>query len=101
MATAGQSVSEILGSGSASTPNQRFTLKQSPLTFVQAATPTGSASTLEVVINGATWTQVPSLYGESPSAAVYATLNQRGGSTEVLTGDGVEGALLPTGAAGE
>ena len=43
LATQGMSVSEILGSGSASTPNQKFSLKQTPLTFVQAPTPTGTA----------------------------------------------------------
>jgi predicted phage baseplate assembly protein len=97
LATHGQSVSEILGSGNSSTPNQAFTLKQSPLTFVQSATPTGRASTLKVPVNGAAWTEVPSLYDRSPSAAVYATLNQADSSTKLLFGDGVEGALLPTG----
>ena len=97
LATHGQSVSEILGSGNSSTPNQTFTLKQSPLTFVQSATPTGRASTLKVPVNGAAWTEVPSLYDRSSSAAVYATLNQADGSTKLLFGDGVEGALLPTG----
>ena len=36
LATNGASVSEIMGSGSAAMPNQKFTLKQSPLTFVQS-----------------------------------------------------------------
>src|SRR5262249_52302436 len=47
LATQGQSVSEIMGSGSAATPNQRFTLKQSPVTYIQAPTPTGRQSTLQ------------------------------------------------------
>jgi predicted phage baseplate assembly protein len=97
LATAGQSVTEILGSGSASTPDQEFTLRQSPLTFVQAPTPTGRASTLEVRANGMDWTEVPSLYQASPSASVYSTLNQSDGTTDVLFGDGLEGATLPTG----
>ena len=46
LATQGMSVTEILGNGSASTPNQKFSLKQTPLTFVQAPTPTGRQSTL-------------------------------------------------------
>ena len=45
-ATAGAPVTELLGSGAAATPNQQFTLKQSPLTYIQAPTPTGSLSTL-------------------------------------------------------
>jgi hypothetical protein len=97
-ATHGQSVTELLGSGSASTPNQTFALKQWPLTFVQSATaPNGRASTLTVPVNGAAWTEVPTLYDQRPTASVYATLNQSDGTTDVLFGDGVEGALLPTG----
>jgi hypothetical protein len=97
LATNGQSVSEIMGSGSASTPNQEFTLKQSPLTYVQAPTPTGRQSTLQVQANGAAWSGVPSLYQQGPSAQVFATHNQSDGTTDVLFGDGVEGTTLPTG----
>lgn len=96
-ATAGQSVTEILGNGSASTPNQEFTLRQTPLTFVQAPTPTGRLSTLEVRANAMDWTEVQSLYQASPSASVFSTQNQADGTTDVLFGDGVEGATLPTG----
>jgi predicted phage baseplate assembly protein len=96
-ATNGQSVSEILGSGSASTPNQSFTLKQSPLTFVSAPTPSSRQSTLQVTVSGVTWTGAPTLYQQGPSQQVYATLNQPGGAAEVFFGDGVQGATLPTG----
>jgi predicted phage baseplate assembly protein len=97
MASHGQSVSEVMGSGSASTPNQRFTLKQSPLTYVQAATPTGRQSTLEVQVSGIKWKEVPTLYQQKPSASVFSTKNQWNATTDVLFGDGVEGATLPTG----
>jgi len=97
LATAGSSVSELMGSGSAATPNQSFNLKQTPLTYIQAVTPTGSQSTLQVLANGVPWTQVPSLYEQGPSARVYSVLNQPGGATQVLFGDGIEGATLPTG----
>ena len=97
LATNGQSVSEIMGNGNASTPNQSFTLKQSPLTFTQAPTPTGRQSTLQVQVNGVAWTEVPSLYDEGPSQQVFATLNEADGTTDVVFGDGVEGAVLPTG----
>ncbi len=98
-ATAGAPVTELLGNGSAATPNQQFTLKQSPLTYAQAATPTGSASSLVVRANGAAWTAVPSLYKQPPTAQVYSTLNLPGGTARVQFGDGVEGATLPTGQA--
>jgi predicted phage baseplate assembly protein len=97
LATQGMSVTEILGSGQAYTPNQEFSLKQTPLTFVQAPTPTGRQSTLQVTANSVAWTEVPSLYQQPPSARVYATLNEPGGYTDILFGDGVEGATLPTG----
>lgn len=97
LATQGSSVTEILGSGSAATPGQEFTLKQGPLTFIQSPTPTGWASTLQVRANGMDWTQLPSLYGAAPTAQVYAALNQADGTTDVLFGDGTEGATLPTG----
>ena len=97
LATQGQSVSEVMGSGNASTPNQSFTLKQSPLTYVQAPTPTGAQSTLEVQVNGVDWTEESSLYGQGPSQQVFATLNQSDGTADVLFGDGVEGSVLPTG----
>lgn len=97
LATNGASVGEILGSGAAATPNQMFNLKQSPLTFVSATTPTGRLSTLEVRANGVAWKEVPSLYEQGSSAQVFATLNQPGGGTTVLFGDNVEGATLPTG----
>lgn len=97
LATAGSSVSEIMGNGSAATPNQSFTLRQSPLTYVQATTPTGRQSTLQVTANQVKWAEVPSLYKQGPAQTVFATLNQSGGATDVLFGDGVEGATLPTG----
>jgi hypothetical protein len=101
LATHGQSVSEILGSGNAATPDQHFTLKQTnqqaPLTFVQAPTPTGRQSTLQVQVNGMRWTEVASLYQQSPAQQVYTILNQADGTTDVLFGGDGEGAVLPTG----
>jgi predicted phage baseplate assembly protein len=96
-ATAGAPVAELLGNGAAATPNQQFTLKQTPLTYIQAATPTGAASTLQVTVNGVTWKAVPTLYKQPANAQVYTTLNLPGGSAEIKFGDGVEGARLPTG----
>jgi len=96
-ATAGSPVTELLGNGSAATPNQSFTLKQSPLTYVQSPTPSGSLSSLQVTANGAAWAEVPSLYNQPPTAQVFETINLPGGTARVLFGDGIEGATLPTG----
>jgi hypothetical protein len=96
-ATAGASVTEIMGNGSAAIPNQSFALKQKPLTYVQAPTPSGMQSTLQVQANQVTWNPVNTLYQQPPTAEVYAVLNQSDGSTDVVFGDGAEGATLPTG----
>ena len=54
-ATHGETVDDILGSGDSSKANQRFRLKKSPLTYIHAATPSGSRSELEVHIDGVLW----------------------------------------------
>jgi hypothetical protein len=41
MATAGQSITEVMGNGNASAVDQKFTLRQSPLTYIQARRPPG------------------------------------------------------------
>ena len=97
MATHGESVSEVMGNGSASTPNQSFNLSQSPLTYVQSPTPTGRRSTIEVVAGSVAWREAPSLDGQGRSQRVFATQDLPGGTTRVLFGDGREGATLPSG----
>ena len=97
LATAGASVTEIMGNGAAATPNQSFKLRQPPLTYVQASTPNGRQSTLTLRANGVKWTEVPTLYGQAATAQVYAIENQSDGYSYVIFGDGVEGATLPTG----
>ena len=101
IATAGRSVSEIMGNGSAATPNQSFVLRQPPLTYVQSLTPTGRLSTLQVRANQVAWKEVPTLYRQKPSATVFSMLIQADGSTKIQFGDGGgatgEGATLPTG----
>jgi hypothetical protein len=97
VATQGSSVSEILGNGAAATVNQRFSLKQTPLTFVQSPTATGRLSSLEVRANEVQWTEAVSLYQQPGSARVFSTLNHGGGATDILFGDGIEGATLPSG----
>lgn len=97
LATAGAGVTEILGNGSAATPNQSFALKQNPLTYIQAATPNGRQSTLTVRASGVAWGEEPTLYDQPATAQVFTILNQSDSTSDVLFGDGVEGATLPTG----
>jgi predicted phage baseplate assembly protein len=96
-ATHGETVNEILGSGDARVPNARFTLKQSPVTYVSAATPSGRASTLTLRANDLEWQEVPSLYARGATERVYETTIDDAGRTTVLFGDGIEGARPPSG----
>jgi len=96
-ATGGGPVTELLGSGAAATDNQTFTLKQTPLTYTQAVTPSGAASSLSVSVNGAAWQLVPTLYQQPPQSQVFTSLTQSNGSTQVTFGDNVEGSTVPTG----
>jgi len=97
-ATHGATKSEILGSGSGALAYQRFALKQPPLTYVSAATPTGISSTLQVRVNGVLWRESPWLAGHGPLDRVYTTSIDELGNTVVQFGDGIENAArLPTG----
>jgi predicted phage baseplate assembly protein len=97
-ATEGATKSEILGSGDGTAAWQSFTLKQPPLTYVSAATPSGTASTLTVRVNGAAWTEVPWLVAQGSAAQVFATAVDENGNTVVAFGDGIDGgARLPSG----
>jgi hypothetical protein len=97
-ATHGESVlDEVLGSGDAAGAFQRFTLRRSPLTHVQASTVSGGASTLRVFVNDVEWREVPTLFGHRPRDRVFATETTDDGRTVVQFGDGVSGARPPTG----
>ena len=96
-ATHGETVSEILGSGNAGTANQRMALKQVPLTFVSANTPSGRRSTLDVRVNDLRWTERETLYQIDRRAHDYVVRIADDGTPTVAFGDGVEGARLATG----
>lgn len=96
-ATQGETVSEIAGSGRAALPDQRFTLRQFPLTYVSSARPEGCESTAEVRVNDLLWREVPTLFEQPASAHVYRLVRDDEGRSSVQFGDGVEGARLPTG----
>ena len=72
-ATHGESVKELLGSGDATIPYQSFTLRQPPLTYVSADTPSGSASTLKVYVNDVLWQEAPFFYGHGANEHIYVT----------------------------
>jgi len=96
-ASHGETKQEILGSGDASRSFQQFTLKQPPLTFVTAATTSGSSSTLEIRVNDVLWQEVDTLCGRGADERVFVTRLDEHGNNVVLFGDGVTGARLPSG----
>jgi ligand-binding sensor domain-containing protein len=97
LATHGETVQEVLGSGNGAIANQTFTLQKPPLTYISANTATGAKSTLEVRVNNVLWQEVPSLYGLTAKDQNYMLRIEDDGSTNVIFGDGQEGARLPTG----
>jgi hypothetical protein len=98
-ATNGRTVAELLGNGDGTQQFQSFVLHQSPLTYVQSDTIAGSASTLQVWVDGVLWSEAPYFYGRSPGEHIYVTSQDDNGVTTVTFGDGITGSRLPTGAA--
>lgn len=96
-ASHGETVPEILGSGDGAKSHQRFTLKQSPLTYITASTTTGAASSLQIRVNDLLWQEVDSLYGRGADEQVYTIITNDDGTSTVQFGDGIHGARLPTG----
>jgi hypothetical protein len=98
LATHGETVAaEVLGSGNAGQPYQRFVLKDSPLTYTSADTPSGGETTLEVRVNDLKWKEVPTLFGHGPRERIYITHTDDDRKTTVQFGDGLTGARLPIG----
>jgi hypothetical protein len=98
LGTHGETVQQLLGSGRASTPFQRFTLAHDPLTYVQSTSdPSGADSALEVRVNDVRWDEVPTLYGAWPRDRAYSLRTDEDGKAYVQFGDGERGARLPSG----
>lgn len=98
MATHGETVEEILGSGKATKKFQRFTLKHTPLTYISSAeSSSGVESTLEIRVNDILWEEVESFYDSGPLDRVYVTKTDNDSKTTVIFGDGITGSRLPGG----
>jgi hypothetical protein len=99
LATNGETVQEILGSGDATNPGLSFTLKQAPLTYLTSAASSGSQSTLQVWVNNLRWQEAPNLLSAGAADRVYTTSVNPSGNTVVQFGDGTHGERPPTGQA--
>jgi hypothetical protein len=96
-ATHGETKREVLGSGDAAQAFQKFALKQAPLTYVSAPTPTGLTSTLQLRVNDVLWDESPTLYRVPPSERTFVTRRTDDQKTTAQFGDAVTGSRLPSG----
>jgi len=96
-ATHGETRSEVLGSGDGSKALQRFTLSQSPLTYIAAPTAAGAESTVQVRVNDILWHEADSLVDLGPKDRSYTTETDDADKTTVIFGNGQYGERLPTG----
>lgn len=96
-ATHGETVVEILGSGDATIPFQKFVLKQPPLTYINSEHAGGTETTLEVRVNDILWAAVPFFTSHGPDERIYTVRQRDDGKTTITFGDGITGARLPTG----
>jgi len=97
LARHGETVAQVMGSGNASVPHQRFELKQAPLTWRAAANELGAASELVVRIGGIEWKQRDTLYGAAPGDHTFVLHTDEAGRDWLQFGDGERGARLPSG----
>jgi predicted phage baseplate assembly protein len=96
-ATHGETRNETLGNGDGSQAHQSFELKQPPLTFVPAPSPSGVASTLHVYVNDVEWHETDTLAGTGPTDRIFITKTDDDAKTTVVFGNGREGSRVPTG----
>jgi hypothetical protein len=96
-ASHGETVAEVLGSGSAATAFQRFELKHQPLTWLAAANELGAAAALTVRVNDVAWRELPTLFGAAPTQRAFVLERDERGRMIAVFGDGVRGARLPSG----
>ncbi|MEO5658421.1 MAG: putative baseplate assembly protein [Polaromonas sp.] len=97
LASHGESVSQILGSGNASQAFQRFELKQLPLTYRAADNEIGAGAELAVRVSEIAWAEKPTLYGTNETDHAYTLSVDEKGRNFVNFGDGVRASRLPSG----
>ena len=91
---------EVLGSGNPVVTAQDFTLTNAPVTYfadLASVSGNGFSSTVQVSVTNVLWREVQSFYGQRPNAQVFVLREDDSGKTHVTFGDGLNGALLPTG----
>lgn len=100
-ATHGESVAQALGSGDGRTPFAEVRPRRAPLTYVRApaprGAPPGARAELVVRVDGVAWAEVASLADAGPTDRVYVVRHEEAAPPRIGFGDGVHGAVPPTG----
>jgi hypothetical protein len=88
----------ILGNGDARQIFQSFQLPKAPLTWLPNETLTPPREPeVTILVNQIAWTEVDALFPSGPKDQVYILREDNAGNTWVQFGDGVTGAVLPSG----
>ncbi|WP_128429733.1 putative baseplate assembly protein [Streptomyces cyaneus] len=96
-ATAGETVTEILGSGDSGRAGQVLPLRQGPLVWLPSATAQGGEEALTVRVDDVAWRRTVDLGEAGPTAQVFQLRPGPDGRAAVEFGDGLRGARLPSG----
>jgi len=97
LASHGETVTQVLGSGDAAQPFQRFELKHAPLTHRAAASETGAAAEITLRVADVAWTLRPTLYGAAAKDRAYTLHTDEQQRVSVQFGDGQLGARPASG----
>ena len=93
--THGKTVTEVLGDSDGVSPFQRLRLAKTPVAHV--LTEAGAEPQLEVRVGQALFRRAIDFEEAAPTAAVYLTEHDDSGAVSVVFGDGVKGAIPPSG----
>jgi hypothetical protein len=96
LASHGETVAQVLGSGNAAEAHQRFALLHAPLTHRAAASESGARAELEVRVGDVAWSERSTLFGAGPQDRVFSTRTDEQGQVWLQFGDGLNGARLPS-----
>ena len=97
LASHGESVTQVFGSGNSSQSFQGFEIRQLPLSYRAAANEIGAAAELTVRVGDVAWAEKPTLFGAAATDHVFSLQTSAQGQTFVAFGDGTRGARLPNG----
>lgn len=88
----------VLGNGDSRQVYQSFQLPKAPLTWLldEALTPPRQPE-VTILVNQIAWSEVDSFFASGPKDQVYILREDNAGNTWVQFGDGVNGAVLPSG----